>query len=351
MKKLRHRFFLIILLLPLSLLAQYDFSGFIDKNNWNGNVYLSLVEDYRKISGVYPEQILSKITPDSSGYFSFYGDNLGDENKIYRIHVDTCSEATQDLTHFTGHCANSKEIIFIANNNDVLSLPFSFDKEMFCSIISENEKTKTFTKIDSLRNDMQYDFGSYRSEANRKINSKKWFTVLQNYGELLQEPLAELYIYSFLSNRSNDLYSYYLKDLKENDYYDNLLNRLQTKYPESSYTKQYERELKADKFLITPKKNTSLYWWFYLLIILLIGSIGSNFYFFGKLKAIKKHSSSTKKLTQQEQNILNLILENNSNKEIADKMFVSVSTVKSHINNLYKKLNISSRDEVKNMFN
>ena len=52
-------------------------------------------------------------------------------------------------------------------------------------------------------------------------------------------------------------------------------------------------------------------------------------------------------LTKQEQNILALILENKSNKEIADTLFVSVSTIKTHINNIFKKLNVQSREEIK----
>jgi ATP/maltotriose-dependent transcriptional regulator MalT len=52
-------------------------------------------------------------------------------------------------------------------------------------------------------------------------------------------------------------------------------------------------------------------------------------------------------LSKQEKKVLELILEDKSNKEIANEMFVSLSTVKSHINNLYKKLNVSSREEVK----
>lgn len=52
-------------------------------------------------------------------------------------------------------------------------------------------------------------------------------------------------------------------------------------------------------------------------------------------------------LTQQEQKIAQLICQDKSNKEIADELFVSVSTVKSHINNIYKKLNVQSRDELK----
>lgn len=39
-----------------------------------------------------------------------------------------------------------------------------------------------------------------------------------------------------------------------------------------------------------------------------------------------------------------------SNNEIAEQHFISLSTVKTHINNIYKKLNISSREELKNIW-
>ena len=38
------------------------------------------------------------------------------------------------------------------------------------------------------------------------------------------------------------------------------------------------------------------------------------------------------------------------NKDIAEALFVSVSTVKTHVNNVYKKLNVQTRKEVKNLF-
>ena len=62
-------------------------------------------------------------------------------------------------------------------------------------------------------------------------------------------------------------------------------------------------------------------------------------------------SNGKEQLTRQEQNILNLLLEDKSNKEIADILFVSLSTVKTHINNIYRKLNIQNRNEAKSLFN
>jgi len=251
---------LLYLLLFVSFIseAQYQFSGYVDADTSSSSIYLSVIEDYRKISGVYPEQILSKTVADAEGYFIFNGNNLPIENRIYRIHVDSCAEDDPSSSHFTGHCLNSREIVFVANNTTILSLPYSFENEIFCRVISRNEKANTFLKIDSLKNDMRYAFGSYRSEANRKLNSKKWFGIFQQYGEQLQEPLAELYSYAFFSDRTNSLRSYYLDDLKSNTYYDDLLERLNIAYPNTKYVQQYKAELQADTYLINDPNNSQL---------------------------------------------------------------------------------------------
>ena len=332
--------------------AQYSFSGQIDTKKWHDNVYLSIIEDYRKISGVYSEQIIARAKTDSLGYFDFTGSQLENANRIYRIHVDNCFDAEQNQNHFDGHCDDSEEVIFIAKNKDTIVFPFSFDKQMFCDINSTNQKSMVFVKIDSLRDDMRYAFAEYRSEANRKLNNKKWFQTFQEFGKSLDEPIAELYIYSFLSNRGNDLHEHYIEDLKTNGYYDDLLERLEQRYPNSTYTKQYEAELKSDEYIISGGGNTSANVWLYILVPIFILSFLLNVYFGLKLKNSPAQKLETNKdhLTKQEQNILELLLQEKSNKEIADTLFVSVSTVKTHVNNIYRKLHVQSRDEVKSLF-
>lgn len=51
-------------------------------------------------------------------------------------------------------------------------------------------------------------------------------------------------------------------------------------------------------------------------------------------------------LTNQEEKIYNFIKQGFSNKEIASELNISLSTVKTHINNLYKKMNVSSRKDL-----
>lgn len=349
---MRLRILLFFLMVSSICSAQYSFSGYINPDEWQNSVYLSIVEDYRKMSGVYAEQIIAKTTADETGFFEFKGNMLDSENRIYRIHIDKCSDLQQDTNHFNGHCNDSEELLFIAKNTDTLKLPFSFGNQVFCAIESNNPKANAFVKIDSLKNDMRFAYGEFRSEANRKLNNKKWFITLQKFGEALQEPLAELYIYSYISDRSSDLHNYYVEDLKNNSYYDNLKTRLEASYPNAPYTKQYINELEADRYMLEASAGNSGFKWSYYLYALLAISIILNallFYRFWKQKQFKLEDLKSK-LSKQEQVVLEHLLDNKSNKDIAEALFLSVSTVKSHTNNIYKKLNAQSREDVKSLF-
>ncbi len=343
---------IIVLFFSLSVKAQYSFSGHVDNDRWQNNVYLSLIEDYRKLSGVFSEQIISKHQVDSSGYFQFLGNQLDAENRIYRIHVDNCNDDEQNQNHFEGHCDDSKEILFIANNKDTLEFPFTYDNQMFCTVLSDNARANAFIRIDSVKEEMKYAYGEFRSAANRKLNNRKWFKTLQEFGKSLDEPLAELYIYAFLSDRSNSFHDYYLEDLNDNSYYDDLLMRLDKYYPNSPYTKQYKNEITSDKFSIHPDKESSNQRLLFVVLVFLALSILINIFLFSKLYKSKHQKTDLRSsLTKQEQNILRLLLEDKSNKDIAEALFVSLSTVKTHVNNVYRKLNVQTREEVKNLFN
>ncbi len=328
--------------------AQYAFSGEVTPETRQGQLYLSLVNNYRKLSGIHPEQIINKTLPDSSGRFVFTGDNLLPKNNIYRIHIDNCIDNTNSLQHFSGHCLNSEEILFIAQNTDTLALPLGFDSELFCEVRSTNNKAAVFTRLDSLREVMAFEFSKTQSQANKQLNAAKWLKRFQKFGQELEEPLAELYGYALFSDRSSQLFSFYLNDLEDNPYYHALEQRLEQYYPDHPFTQQYRNELLADRFLLSQTKPKSTLWiW---LIAFLLLSLGINGYLLYKKKYRNTSPDPAVLLTAQEEKIVQLILENQTNKEIAATIFVSLSTVKSHINNIYRKLGVSSRTQLKELF-
>lgn len=330
--------------------GQYFFNGQINPDEGK-TVYLSYIEDYRKLSRIYMDQIIRKTEIDSTGRFNFTGKNLPEQNRIYRLHVDGCEMESNQNPHILGVCDFSQSILFIANNTDTLNFSKSVNGQTFCQITSTNPSSDNLLQIESLKEEMIVDFNDFNSEANKKINSEKWFANLQEFGLRLNEPLAELFVYDFLSDRRNETYPFYLKNLNVNTYYDDLLDRLKKKYPETSYTQLYENEIDLDK-QIASGKGITIFTWKWVLVFALILSILLNLYL---LLQGKKSRETTKKgilekLTYQEQNIVDKILKEKTNKEIATDLFISVSTVKTHINNLYKKLNVSKREDIKGLF-
>lgn len=55
-------------------------------------------------------------------------------------------------------------------------------------------------------------------------------------------------------------------------------------------------------------------------------------------------------LTSKEVLVLRLLAEGKTNKEIAALQFIEVSTVKSHVNNIYTKLSVSNRSEARSRY-
>lgn len=56
-------------------------------------------------------------------------------------------------------------------------------------------------------------------------------------------------------------------------------------------------------------------------------------------------------LTMRQKEVYDLIISGKTNKEIVSELFIEQSTLKSHINQIYRKLNIQNRKELKSRIN
>lgn len=67
-------------------------------------------------------------------------------------------------------------------------------------------------------------------------------------------------------------------------------------------------------------------------------------------KLSKKNKENFSELTKREAEIVNQLREGFNNKEIAENLFIGAETVKSHIKNIYLKLQVGSRAELYALF-
>lgn len=97
--------------------------------------------------------------------------------------------------------------------------------------------------------------------------------------------------------------------------------------------------------LFSFRINHELYSGLLAIFFLLIGVAAG--YALLKLRAGKTSVSSsvTQALTATERRVLSGLLEGHTNQQLADGNHVSVNTVKTHLKNIYRKLNVSNRAE------
>jgi len=97
--------------------------------------------------------------------------------------------------------------------------------------------------------------------------------------------------------------------------------------------------------VIDLKKEKNIVGTYFLtgLLLITLGTVLSIKTFYSIYKRLP---SLDEKLTKQEAKVVSLIKEAKTNKEIAMELSISTSTVKTHINNIYKKLEVKSRQEL-----
>lgn len=136
------------------------------------------------------------------------------------------------------------------------------------------------------------------------------------------------------------------KDISLNsEYYIRLLDELKSSEINNQEYFFLEKELNSYYLINLEKKQTlsiTVNIIFGIIILVLI-------YIICSIKSEKRLNIS-EELSNQEIKVKKYIIDGKSNKEIAEELFISLNTVKTHITNIYSKLNVSNRKELINKF-
>ncbi len=334
-------FFIFSIFISISSYSQYSISGYLKTNTPNKMIYLSLLR-FDEENSQYENQIVTSVKTDSSGYFEINGALLSEQNKFYRIYANL-SETSLDFIrdskrkNYHNFIFSNKDSIFFAKNNSEF---------WFSDSYNTNVADKEWTKLIEFENELKNEFIEPKnSEAKSQIKN----SFLQKYKtysrDSIKSPLIKLLAYSNLKTEIGKLDSDYQNDP---NFYNDILLNLKNEYGNTSYYLQFREEI-AQLSLNKIVKNYSFYK--YLSFILLFLVIILTLLLFRTLKEKRKILNqnikvATLSLTKQEQKIAELITKGKSNKQIASELFISISTVKTHITNIYSKLKVTSRHQI-----
>ena len=251
-----------------------------------------------------------------NGSYSFDRKHISDKNAIYRLYVKSMEKAIADTI--------AQSTAFILSSSDNINF-----------------------------HEGDVPFGKYTTS---NVADKEWQRLREFEKQLLQSQLAEKEEVSQLKSYAKDSLRILMvkligvRQLEEKQ----LLDQDIAKNPEyylALLSELKESELPPAQYLFLEKKLAFLtqvaverkYAWStavnFILGFLVLG-LGALLIF------RRKRVPVLPDLSRQERNIQNLILEGKTNKEIANELFISLSTVKTHITNIYNKLKVSNRREL-----
>lgn len=197
--------------------------------------------------------------------------------------------------------------------------------------------------------DKEYNFIDEEEQKFRKFKKQIKSITTEDYLEKIRtyskDSLKTLVI-KLLSVKELNEKKLLQKDISLNsEYYIRLLEELKSSEINNLEYFFLERELNS-YYLIHLKKKQTLS----IIVIIIFGIIIVILgYIIYSIKSQKK-STIIEELSNQEIKVKKHIIDGKSNKEIAEELFISLSTVKTHITNIYSKLNVSNRKELINKF-
>lgn len=288
-----NRLLLAIILLSGSLVsAQTGINGVVilDTSKWAPIAYLSIIPDFSQLNTMSYENIIERSELDENGQFQFITEYLSAKDLLYRIHFSKKGDPPASLI-IGGKDHN--HFFFIANQKSEIEIKSGGGRNLFNNLTIKgyqpNQGLADINNIIGLLDTLDY-FGS---AMNREFIREAVNEKIKIYADTCSHPIVASY---------------------------------------ALYKIGYEQKKTSDWLL----------GWLIALVILL--SISGIWMIFKRRQKLKKNPLS--ELTIQERKIFALLKEGKSNKEIADDCSISVSTVKSHTNNVYSKLGVSSRKEV-----
>ena len=306
------------------IMAQTAISGYIDLEEDSSSsvmpkIYLTKlhIDDIGNLK--YPKEIAwSPLTKDGS--FSFDRKHISNTDAVYRVYVKRMEKAITDTI--------AQSTPFILSKSD--SIHFQKGDVLLGDYLNSNMADKEWQRM------REFEKHLFASELDKKEEA----SLLTNYAK---DSLRILMV-KLIGVRQLEENQLLELDISKNpNYYLALLTQLEDSAIPSAQYFFLEKKL---AFLTQASVERKYAWSMAVNIILGFFVLGLGTFFILR----KKRRSVVPNLSRQERNVQSLILEGKSNKEIANELFISLSTVKTHITNIYSKLKVSNRRELVKRF-
>ncbi len=314
----------------------YEIKGFIQlEANWEGRIYLSAIHSFDDMYTASEGFVIASAPIQPDGSFVIEGLQLPLYYAMYRLHVvkkgdpvGTLIIRGQEENHYHFVMNNESRLQFI--NNGPL-----FTGARFQNSPVNNSFNRLKEGIDELQKAPDIP-----SKTNWDYQEKQLQEYLLQYADTSQNELTALYAL------------YHLNFEQDYPKYKSFLRYFLKKWKQSPNSSPYLLQLEQQVEFLRYQQSSRIYPYGMLLLLLTLGIIIYTLWKKrNKTASVDPFLQKQNQLTIQEQKIFKLLAKGKANKEISRELNIEVSTVKSHLNNIYGKLGVKSRKEIYNRGN
>ncbi|MEM7105827.1 MAG: helix-turn-helix transcriptional regulator [Bacteroidota bacterium] len=323
-----------LVLFSLGLKADYEISGSIMlPEGWETKIYLSAIFTLDDLNTVADEFIIAESEIGQDGSFGFEGYNLPGDDRIYRLHI--CKKGDPISTIIIGG-REENHVHFVMNNDSRIRLMAGEYDLLFRNASWEGHQANALlSDLETLKVDLAQQQKSQKNQYYR--NSRKEELYI-NFADTCNH-----FLVSLIALNSVNL----ARTFNEHGrFYQDFISKWENKHHKSPYFKEFKRELEFMGY--DTEKNTSIPP--FLTFALIVSGICAIYLLYQRRQVNLEGESLSQKqanpLSLQERKVYRLISQGKSNKEISSELHIGISTVKSHVHSIFKKLGIKSRKEV-----
>ena len=336
--------------------AALDIKGKIElTGDWQPKVFLASLNSPQDFFVASPDFIIAETFIKPDGSFELNTESVPDDFTFYRLYLVRGDNSSVEFNT----SANRNYFHLLLKRESAVEV----DASIANNILVVNELTGSEETKAILNFDRQYLQKSAALVGN----------VTKAQSDYLTHDM-EVFVRDFVMKSSNalvGLYALYHIDGKDTDFlrnsgfYFDFQERLHNEFPLTVYTQAYDelvKELVGFREFVCEMPGVQPKWKDQLLIGQGVAIVFLLILVVWLLIKMRRKSNSQEfengvqkslyeGLTSKQQEILKLLSEGKTNKEIAQELFIELSTVKTHINNIYRQLNVATRKEAADYYN
>ncbi|MFV0593006.1 MAG: LuxR C-terminal-related transcriptional regulator [Draconibacterium sp.] len=351
---MQYRKLFVIILLLFSFRSQaLIIKGHIElEEGWQPVVFLASLNSPDDLFVASPDFILTRTFVKPDGTYFIQTDDVPNEPMFYRIYLVRGDNTSVEFS--TSRYKNYQHLLLTLNSSIELNLSI----EDNALVVNDLKGSEDCAKILDFDREFEQKSGLLMGEVSKARSnfiSHELVTFIRDFVNSGTNSILGLYALWYIDSKDTDF-------LSNSDFYFKFQKRLKETYPNHPYTKRYDTmldELVGFRDFVCEMPGVQPKWKDHLLVAQSVVLVLCLFVIAWLLLRNRKHSQQIlssdgreayENLTLKQQEILKLLANGKTNKEIAQELFVELSTVKTHINNIYRQLNVDSRKQAADFY-